>query len=117
LYFLGSFSADVTWNTDRSTGDVDESLLVYDLDLVTRLLNPDGLHPWWINLSPFGVINDSTLFDVSFSTDFTDRVFIGADSFPGEPFHLLGPTLPASWREGEPYPPIVLPSLSIRRRT
>jgi hypothetical protein len=29
---------------------------------------------------------------------------------------LRGPSLPASWRDGDPIPPITLPSLRIHRR-
>lgn len=117
LYFIGSTVTDIAWSPDHLTGDVSPDVIYTDVELVGQLLNSERSHPWWINLSPLAVTDNATVFDIAYSNDFTDRVFTGPNSSPGEPFHLCGPTLPAFWRIGDPMPQIKLPMLQIRRAT
>ncbi len=117
LYFIGSTVTDISWSPNQLTGVVSPDVIFTDVELVGQLLNCECLHPSWINLSPLAVTDNATVFDIDYSTNFTDRVFTGPDSVRGEPFHLLGPTLPTSWQIGDPTPPITLPALQIRRIT
>ena len=117
LYFVGSTVTDISWSPNQLTGDVSPDVVFTDVELVGQLLNSECLHRSWINLSPLAVTDNATVFDIDYSNDFTHRVFTGPDWGPGQPFHLLGPTLPTSWRIGDPTPPITLPALEIRRTT
>ena len=114
LYFVGSTVSDVKWSNDHAAGCVSSKFVLTELALVDLLLDENGLHPWWINLSPFAVTHDAAIFDVSYSRDFTDQVFVHPNAFPGEPFHLLGPSLPENWSEEHPLVPLALPFLEIQ---
>ncbi len=50
--------------------------LLTEFALVDLLLDENGLHPWWINLSPFALTHDAAIFDISYSKDVTDQVFV-----------------------------------------
>lgn len=61
----------------------------------------DGKHRSWINLSPYGILENKFVIEFSYNpTSWTDRVFIES-WFPKEPFSLRGPSLPPDWKEGD----------------
>jgi len=91
------------WSDDGNEVDIGGAKLLCDSELVQFLLR-DGLHPKVINLSPFGVTDDVTVYELDPSDDRVDWVFTGEGSFPGEPFILAGPSLPSGWRAGDPIP-------------
>lgn len=114
LYFIGSTVSDVKWSNDYAAGRVSSKFLLTEFALVDLLLDENGLHPWWINLSPFALTHDAAIFDISYSKDFTDQVFVHPNASPGEPFHLLGPSLPENWSADNPLVPLALPFLEIQ---
>lgn len=92
-------------------GDGQHMALLSPADIVGELVHPDGSFREWINLSPVAISQGKTVFKVEFADRFTTRMVVGALAFPFEPFHLLGPNLPANWSEGDPIPKVSLPRL------
>lgn len=80
-------------------------------EVVRELMRPDGSFRDWINIQPLAIAGDTTVLEVVYPERFTTRLLVGALAFPFEPFHLLGPSLPADWVEGSPIPKVALPPL------
>ena len=110
--YVDSSDFDRGFSTDNEFIDIPESL-IYQSGCIRSRLFANGKHREWINLSPIGVSKDFLYFEVAYSDQWTDHVFVGGISFPGEPFKLSGPSLPCNWKTGEPLPPVVLPFVNI----
>lgn len=79
-------------------------------EVVTALLHPDGRHRPDARISPIAVTDDAVVLHVTYEPAWTDVILEGDRAFPVEPFILMGPSLPLSWRgEGEP-PRVRLPT-------
>ena len=77
------------------------------------LLRDDGSFRDWVNLQPLGTLSDATVLQLVYAAKYTTRLLVGPLAFPFEPFHLLGPDLPASWMEGQPIPKVALTRLDL----
>ena len=95
-----------------------EHLLDFE-STVDLLLRPDGYHRPDIRVSPFGIFGDSTVFEIEWDGDWTNRLIVGELSFPYEPFLLRGPGLDHhlppdfDFRGNDPIPRIPLPTIRI----
>ncbi|MGQ0635451.1 MAG: hypothetical protein ACT4QC_12625 [Planctomycetaceae bacterium] len=76
-----------------------------------QLLRPDGWHRPDVRLGPVATCGDALVVEVSWplGNEWTDRIFVGQEAFPEEPFILTGPALPAGWSAGQPTPKVKLP--------
>ena len=77
-----------------------------------QLLGPDGSFPDWINIAPVGVLGGATVLEIDCAERLTSQLLVGDLALPFEPFHLLGPSLPPEYQDGDPLPKVALPDLS-----
>lgn len=79
-------------------------------EIAALLVREDGWHRPDIRLSPVACTSDALVIELCWPDEWTDRLIIGKDAFPVEPFIVHGPALPPEWNEGDPMPRIRLPS-------
>jgi hypothetical protein len=82
-------------------------------ECIPFLLNQEGLHRPDIRLSPFGVFNETTVIEIDWDGDWTDKLIQGDLAFSTEPFIVMGPALPAGWNPGQPLSVIQLPQVRL----
>ena len=112
-YFVpGTFGA---WEQDGRV-HIPRSQVRDAASVVPLLLRDDGWFQAWINLSPVGVLGDSTVLQIDVPGRWTDRVIVGELAFPHEPFHLLGPSIPPGLDHGDPVPR-GLPEVAVQDRS
>lgn len=80
-------------------------------EMIRELLRPDGSFREWINISPVAVTDDATVLGIDYPERFANRLIVGTLALPFEPFHVLGPALPADWEQGTPVPKVSLPRI------
>lgn len=73
------------------------------------LVNEEGFFQAWINISPDGITNQETVFEICIPNRWTDNMISGELAFPYEPFHILSPTLPTDWNKEPQLTTIKLP--------
>jgi hypothetical protein len=117
LYYLPNLDHRRVFSEDHSEVVVPPGTLLTESQLLPHLFrDEDGHFRSEIVLSPFAVTGGETVIEVSLrDLHWTNTIIEGELAFPREPFHLQGPALPASWREGEPIPMVSLPRLRIGR--
>jgi hypothetical protein len=80
---------------------------------IPLLVQEEGFFQDWINISPYGVTNNETVFEICIPNRWTDNLITGELAFPYEPFHILGPSLPADWNKELPLPIVKLPLVKV----
>lgn len=78
------------------------SLAACSEEQVVDLLWREGAVPEWINVTVVGVVPDATVIELLSCGRFTsDETLLYHEHEGRPPFHVLGPTLPVSWSEGQ----------------
>ena len=114
-YVVTPSPSELTYNKDWTELELPEARVIDANCVVGSLFEPaTEQHREWINLSPLGTLPDALILEVSFSTKWTCSIFTGPDAFPGEPFHLLGPSIPPHVARIEPCPTFVLPTIKLK---
>jgi hypothetical protein len=113
VYYFSDIDRRFAYSKDHSEVTVPPETVLTERELLPHLFREeDGYFRWEIVLSPFALTEMETVIEVRLRDPiWTNQIITGQIAFPHEPFQLAGPDLPASWKDGDPFPPVSLPRL------
>jgi len=100
VYYFPDIDHRFRFNSGRVEVVVPPATLLTEEELVPHLYRETDSHfRWEIVLTPFAVTGRDTVVEVLLRDPaWTNQIITGERAFPHEPFQLMSPALPASWR-------------------